>query len=302
MTFVKIKKVGDTAEHKLLDPEIVDRQQNGYSERVGFELGRKLDMLPSSANARLKAEIVALHESGVTADEVAETVNEQYDLAITGGSVRSIVSQAVGYWRKMGAKSVDEKRALVLTRIDQLERLALRGYYNSMRGKKTTFVEKQIEKLKKSEKSVAALRQAIREEMESAQEEEREVDLFNTGLIEDILVTTAEKTKTYERFEENASGDVKFLNLMRSLNRDRAELWQLSHKDLREDPDAETAKLSDEERTKRIDAVIATARNNREKAMSLMAEAAPLGGFEEENNEQQTTEEIETVITGPDDL
>jgi hypothetical protein len=247
--------------------------------------------------AQMKARMASLWRYGDTYIEIAEQVSNEFSLPdeerITANSVHYHITQMIKYWREKGLIHIDDKQAAILARYDQIELLAIEGYFASCMGKKTTMYDKQIERastgknLKSLSSDVATKRDKVRENGNRSRGgrpnsdllNDPRIDYFGSGEIKDILVLTGEKIKKYRRMEETPAGDPRFLSLLIDINDKRAKLFGLGKVNTT-NGDQELARLSDEDRSKRLVAVINQAiRRVRGGPSEALASPAPLGGF-----------------------
>lgn len=261
--------------------------------------------------AEAKARIAMLYNDDITQAEIARIIQEEFGLeSFSMSQVAYQIKRMLEYWRKVALKNIDQKQAMALTRLQQIEDLALDAYFRSMEGKVTTYQEQSINELKSSKKKAQEIREAVKIEAAQYKEqttngakkvEEKEWDIDPT-VIEKVLVETGAIIKKYERIESNAAGNPKFLDLMLKCNQERCRIWGIYTKS--EDvlsPEQEFAALSDVERTSRLQAILqkvsVRANTNIEESkahsnseISTLAKPAPLGGFIDDESEEEEQE------------
>lgn len=243
--------------------------------------------------AMLAARCAALYAEGNFITAIAEQVSEEYNLedSIDGEEVRRLINERVAYWRRLGLKHIDDKQALLLAKIDQIEELATNGYFASMSGRATYVFEKQIERAKEQKtqdkKREAAFKKkeegpsnVLEEELwESTAAPESNEPEFTNGNIEKSLITTAEKIKEYRRYEDMPAGDAKFLAIMLDCQEKRAKIWGLYIRDKAQDnADAGFAAMSDADRQDRLGVILTAAKQRLNPALvHSPSELAPVG-------------------------
>lgn len=256
--------------------------------KIGYNNGARIDDLTM---AQFKADMAALWREGHTYPKIAEAVNEKYGLIddeqYSAHDIHYHVKQMLAYWRQLAASRIDERQAMLLARLDQIEQLAVEAYFRSIEGKTTYQKNKQIERAKSKDRAKQLLDIERGERKNKFELNPRQKPLITaTEDIEgqvDLLLLTAEKINKLKKTEINRAGDVKFLNLIFNINRERAKLLGLYNKDAEHDPDREAAKLSDEQREQRLVAIIQNAKQRRSESAveSALADPSPLGGFDE---------------------
>jgi hypothetical protein len=238
--------------------------------------------------AQMKAGMAAMWSSGARYVDIAAAINERYDLqgdsAISVHAIEYHIKAMLDYWRQKGLAKMDERQAVILARFDQIEALAVEAYFASMEGKKTTQRNKQIERARSKERFNQLLKSEKRKR-ENGDKRAKTPLFIDTGELidlEDLMQVTAEKIQKNVRHESNAAGDPKFLNMLITINKERAKILGLYNRKM-DDGDNEAAKLTDEQRQARIATILSSAQNRRalQANETMLADPAPLGGFEE---------------------
>ena len=249
--------------------------------------------------AMMKADMAALWRDGETYKDIAEAVSDKYnlegDMRLKGNGIHYHIKSMLDYWRDKGLARMDERQAMILARLDQIESLALEAYFASMEGKKTHQYNKQIQRARSEDRKKQLLDKEVetREAQRNADKRKTKHPLFqDTGELADLLVVTAEKIDDHVRHEENQAGDPKFLAIMFNINKERAKILGLHNRKEMLDPDQEAAKLSDEQRQHRIATILSAARERRQASANMLAEPSPLGGFKEEQKPEATVIEV----------
>lgn len=280
----------DPSALKRADAPEYNDPEAGAQEALERRGGRERVARDRLTVANMKAQIAALYRDGVYLDEIAARVSAQFSLPqpISAKTVQYHIQQMVLYWRQAGLKSMDEKQAMLLARIDQIETLATEAYFASIEGRVTTNWERQISRARSKAADRARTVQVKGDRMSAAAEGGLEAvkeveEQQQEGQLPDILITTEEKIKEYERIEENPAGDPRFLALMMDCVDKRAKLWGAYVKEHESnDPDREYALLSDSERETRMATILQQAAMRREHRRGNLAPSAPLGGHETE--------------------
>lgn len=258
--------------------------------------------------AQRRARVAALYATNNTISAIIEQITEEFDLEVppTVAQIRNDVRAQIEFWRAEGLKHIDEKQAIVLASIDNIEELARNAYFASMEGRVTHNFEKQIERAK-AQKGQDKERERVFEERirpidlleeQMFWEENPDNDLDGSGprtarqirdndlpngRVEDFLVTTSEKIKEYKRFEATTAGDPRFLAIMLDCSDRRCKLWNLYVKDREaQNPDSAFAKMSDEDKQNRLGMILSAARNRIAPPPTHLAPEGPLGGRLEE--------------------
>lgn len=261
--------------------------------------------------AMMKADMAALWRDGETYRDIAEAVSDKYNLTgdqrLKSNGIHYHIKSMLDFWRQKGLARMDERQAMLLARLDQIESLALEGYFASMEGKKTSHVNKQIQRAKSKDRKDQLLDKVLDQRESESRDDKRykinkkQAPLFqDTGELADLLVTTQEKIDEHVRLEENSAGDVKFLALMFNINKERASLLGLHNRKEMLDPDQESAKLTDEQRHQKLATILTAARERREASTGLLAPPAPMGGFQEGHEPAHTV--IEVMLPEVDEL
>lgn len=274
--------------------------------------------------AQAKARMAFLYKEGEQLAEIGKQISYEFHLEkpLSPQLISYHVREMINYWRSKGQLHIEDKQALWLARLDQIEMLATEAYFASVRGKKTTYQETLINKLN-TPAVKKALKKVLEEEWGDGDDEKRSSGrkfkkgrrfknshkrdyLMDDESLVDILIDTAEqnaeKHKTWERFEENQAGDPRFLAIMIQISDQRARAWGLYDRAKKLDADQDMARLGDNERTKRLMAIVTTAMQRQSVAAgtSGLAPSAPLGGFKE-GEKPAEVEEIERIFEGTDD-
>jgi hypothetical protein len=247
--------------------------------------------------AQYKATMAALWRDGQSYAKIAEAVSDRYGLKgadrIHPNLVHYHIKQMLSYWRQLVAQRIDERQALALARLDQLEQLALEGYFRSVEGKETKSTSKQIERARSRERS-AQMRDNIskdkRYEKDRRYLKRDKLEAHNVEDDADLMLTMAEKTQKIIKREMAGPGDVKFLNLIFGIQKERNKLLGLYSKEAAHDGAKEAAMLTDEQRTQRLTTIFQAAQKRRTDTMSALAEPSPLGGFPVEVKEEPVPE------------
>lgn len=280
-----------------------DLANGGYDRREIQHDKPRLSRLPNGrteldklTQAQMKARIAYLYREDETLDDIAKKVSHEFNLEQTlhPNSISYHVQQMIRYWRDKGQLHIDDKMAMVLARLDQIEILATEAYFASMRGKSTTYYEKMISKMKspsmkKHLKDVIISERLDEDEKFRAKKGKKKRKNKHQNYLEDdeglgeVLLDTQEKIKEWDRHEENAAGDPRFLTIMLQISEQRAKLWGLFNHAKMTNADQDMAKLPDNERAQRLAAILQTAmtRARLEDNQTNLALASPLGGFKE---------------------
>lgn len=298
-TLVKVKREDEASVDSVVDEEFEARTR----QREARNFNR----------AKMRLYIASLYgDPDTTLSAIIESVQEEFELEVplTVKQVQGHIKAQVEMWRKESLKHIDEKLAMVLARIEQIEELATEAYFNSMQGKVVHYYENQIDKarerktqtkmreraLKKPTPETDLLEEALWEEAERKAEASNSDDFGHTSM-ENMLVTTAQKIKEYKRFEETSAGDKGFLVIMLECARERAKLWGLYVKDKSlENPDAEFARLSDTDRAERMSVLVQGVKARmglpQRNTMAQLAPHQPLGGFKSLEEKKERVGEI----------
>lgn len=274
-------KVGEQGPKKPLEKKdtykgVTPRDQMTVTQKRAMLGQDTYRHLRPAQRAELKARIAMLYADDEFLDDIAEVINEEFgfegDASLDVRSVRYYVRKQVEYWRKISVANIEVKQAAVLERINQIEQLALEGYYASMEGKSIRKIEREI-KDAKSKPRFKAIRNAVKAEYAKAKAEKREVNLTDEMFLENILIKTSEKMKEYEALEENLSGNPKFLEIILKCNQERCKIWGLyiRQADMMTQ-EQQFAAMDDKERTQRIAALIQSVKN-RESSQNSPVEA-----------------------------
>lgn len=288
LAFTKIDKAHGA---RILDPE-----QKGWENRKPSFIQQRSYRYPGGVRDRLqmaqmKAGMASLWSDGESYRDIAEKISDKYNLEgderISANGIHYHIKQMLAYWRQKGLALMDERQAIILARFDQIESLAVEAYFASMEGKRTYHKNKQIEKARSKGREKQLLDKERDKRREHLAEDKRRTqqDLFiDTGELsdmEEMLRVTAKKIQTNMRHEENQAGDPKFLNIIFAVNRERAKILGLYDRKNHDDADAESVKLTDEQRQLKIATIISAAKERRSQQANMLADPAPLGGFED---------------------
>lgn len=244
----------------------------------------------------MKASMAALWRDGDTYVEICRKINEQFNLdpeteAISPHTIHYHVKSMLDYWRQKAAARIDERQAAILTRFDQVEALALEAYWASCEGKSTQQKNKQItrarsdERLDNQVKKEVATREGMFNGRSTENTRNKKFSWATDGDLEgleDSLSEVQERIQNNVRTESNHAGDVKFLSLVFQINRERAKILGLYQKRDVDDASGQAALMSDEQREARVVNILKAARERREKQANMLADPAPLGGFQED--------------------
>ena len=305
----------------MIQPNLV---KMGHAERTIEEIEKERNREDKGRKrlrqAQMRSTIAALYAGDNTIAAIIEMTQEEFGLdePLSVSQVKGHIKAQVDYWRIQGLKHIDDKQALVLARIDQIEELATNAYFLSMQGRMTYNFERQIERARE-QKTQEKRRERIftkskpkdiideelwaetGEEVRTREAQEILEGEAPNGNIEDFLVTTSEKLKEYKRFEDTGAGDAKFLAIMLDCVDKRCKLWGLYIRDKnQENPDSAFAAMSDTDKFDRIGVLLQGAKerlalNPGESVTESdpLAPQAPLGGFLEEKTEDEQVEAIE---------
>lgn len=248
--------------------------------------------LEEVTQAQIRAEMAALYKEGESHAEIAERLNEKYGLQgpyrMTSGTISKNISALKSYWRAVGALHIDEKQALLLSRLDYLEAICINAYFASCEGKRTSYYERQLDRAKSKERQ-----KNIKEDLEAEREgrvskrakdnpvqKAKELMFSDLGNDEENVTVLAEKIKKFERTETSMAGDPRWMAQILNITEQRAKLLQMYNRKAPDDEDVKRAKLSDEERRQRFAAVInqVAIRKQIESGATNLAPAASLGG------------------------
>lgn len=255
--------------------------------------------------AMMKADMAALWRDGETYESILNIVCDKYQLSederFTVQNIQYHIKTMLNYWRKLALSRIDERQSAILARLDQIETLAIEGYFASLEGKKTTSINRQITRAKDPERKKRAIEANKQRNQEREEDGKRPLPLqadVDENMTDSLLVV-ADKTDKFKKQEENRAGDPKFLMIMFQINKERARILGLYNKDMQFDADAEAAKLTDMQREQRLATIVSSAIQRREKSIGLLAEPSPLGGFAE-GQAPETPTEIFPVETVPE--
>jgi hypothetical protein len=241
----------------------------------------------------MKARMAALWKEGESYVQIAETVSDEFglegDARLKANGINFHITKLKQYWRDQSLLHIDERQAVQLARLDQLEQLAMDAYFVSCQGSTTSNYEKQIDRARSKD------RERMLQEQIAEERERRKANLhgnvrdnpkfqfeINDGEIVETLITTHEKIKEYERRDERPAGDPKWVAIIVDIWDKRNKLWGMYNRTGPDSDDAERARLSDEQRDERIAAVLNAAINRRREITETnLAPIEPLAGFDE---------------------
>lgn len=268
--------------------------------------------------ARIKSRMVAGWQSDLSYAEIADEINAEFELEGTQQVNRHQIAQHIKTLieteKKTSLNNISEKNAMVLARLDQIEMLAQEAYFASMLGKTTKNVERQIKKAKSKDrqKQIEADFKRERARVKHLNEKNRKdhkalipdpiAPYLGTGDLPDLLETTSENIKKFTRTESNPAGDPRFLTQILNIIEMRAKLWGLMNRSDITNGDQELARLPDDERTSRLQAVVHAALVRKTEDRGNLALPAPLGGFRENEVPVELHEVIEKVEPEAEEL
>lgn len=271
-----------------------DVRDNLRKKKAGRLTGGVRD---KQTQAQMKAEMASLWRDGESYPVIAETISDRYNLEgderIKGDAVHYHVKRMLQYWRQQGLARMDERQAMCLARLDQIESLAVEGYFASMEGKRTTQYNKQIERARSKDREQQLLdaekkkREGTKIRVRNAPSDiakyggNKAALTAETGELLDLMVVTQEKIAHNVRNEENQAGDPKYLAIMFNCNRERAKILGLYQQTQSLNADQESAKLSEEDRQQRVATLLSNARERRQATANMLADPAPMGGFQD---------------------
>ena len=244
--------------------------------------------------AEMKAMVLSLYRSDVDRKTIVSEVNAQFNANLREEQVTKFVSDNVKYWKTKSLLFIEERQALVLARLDQLEVLAIEGYFASMEGRETTSYEQLINNLKKKDPATENKKRAKAANVEEAQAEWREMtnDWRDTnakqigmefGDLPDMIEETDNRIKTLQRIESNPAGDPRWVAIMLECNKERARLWSLYQRPDVKNDDQEMASMPDDVREQRLVSILHAAKARVNPNMGHLAKPQPLGGFTEKD-------------------
>lgn len=263
--------------------------------------------------AQIKARVTAMFRDDMDRHAIVRAISEEFGLTeeeeISPAFITRSVNDAVTYWKEKSMLHIDERQALVLARLDQIEVLATEAYFASCKGKKTTIFEQQLERghnnngmedIENVQRSKREYNKSFNTRVSDVSVRARDYQFMADGDIEDLMEETAQKIKKIIRIEKNPSGDPRFLNIVLDINEKRAKMWGLyERKDRDKDNEQTLARLPDEVREQRILAILHTAKNRSKDLTDLggksgmLASPQPLGGFKETKDEPTEFDEYD---------
>lgn len=255
---------------------------------------------------QMKARMASLWKDGKLYATIADAVSDEFGLEgdhrFKANNIHYHIKEMLRYWRETSLLSVDERQAMLLARLDQLEMLITEAYFASMQGKQVKGYERQINRiLKKPDEALDEFKEQIESEREGLTRKQKKRMLHTNGELEDLLAITEEKIKEVSRVEDVGYGDPKLLKLLLDVNDRRARLWQMYNRKDGANADQEMAKLSDDQRVERMAAILHNARMRKSGDKGRLAPAAPLGGFKDGTEAQEISipEEKPTEVKYP---
>lgn len=296
----------------MLNPREIKRADAPIKVRDGGLAANRIDRNTQNGRdnitmAEMKARMAFYWKQGDFYSTIAEKVSDEFGLTgedrIKKDSVHYHIKKQIEYWKKIGMLNIDEKQALLLARYQQLEDLITDAYFKSCEGRSSYYIEKQIERVNSKERE-NMMRAKLAHQRADAILKGQKILPHGNGDIEDSLVTMSEKIKEYEKYEINQAGDPKLLQMLIDINDKRCKLWNATSKDETLNADQEAARMSDEARTNRLNAVITDAMIRRFGTRGNLAAASPLGGFQIKKPETPTDEaaEPESISNKLEDL
>lgn len=290
----------------------IDVRDNLRKHKADRLAGGKRD---KQTMAQMKAEMSSLWRDGESYPAIAAIISDRYKLEgperISGNGVHYHIKRMLQYWRQQGLARMDERQAMCLARLDQIESLAVEAYFASMEGKRTTQFNKQIERARSKDREKQILeaekrnRKGNRIRVRNAPSDQvkdgpnKAALTAETGELEDLMVVTQEKINRNVRLEENQAGDPKYLAIMFNCNRERAKILGLYQQTQALNSDQESAKLTEEERMQRVSTLLSNARERRQKTANMLATPSPMGGWKEGEGPTKPPEIV--VPEDPDD-
>lgn len=252
--------------------------------------------------AEMKARITSLwKQQKESYIEIAEKVSDEFGLEgeqrLNFNNIHYHIKAQMRQWNELSRANVDERMAAILTRYDQLDGIALDAYIASMQGRSTYYHKKQVDKARGKEREKWIIEQ-IKAEREQARDEGRMVDPQILGDLEEILITTQERTEEFRRDEDTPAGDPRWVAMMVDINDKRAKLWNLYRRDDGiGNADQEAARMSDDDRRARITAMLnqALQKNSLEQVKKDGTAALSNYGPLPKKGQQQVTIDIEAV-------
>ena len=234
----------------------------------------------------MKARMSSLWRDGATYKAIAEQINDEFklrgDLSITAANINYHIKAMLNYWREKGLLAIDERQAMILARYEQLEMIATEAYFKSCRGRYTKNEERQVSRIRRQE-TLDAMSAKARKDNAKLEKKGKKPKFQGDGEMEEAMFLTQERLKNYSRVDENEAGDPRWLVIMVDINHKRAQLWGLLNKSEMSNAEQELAKMPDDVREQRIAAVLNMAQKRQQGLVKTnLADPAPLGGFEEE--------------------
>lgn len=271
------------------------RSKMGYNQQA---------LIDDMTMIQFKADMAVLWRDGETYGDIAEAINERYGLegkeCYNANDIHYHIKQMIKYWRGLVASRIDERQAMLLTRLDQIEQICIEAYFLSAQGRKTSVKmrSRQMERARSEERKSQLL------EVERRKRQQKwSLSKSKTPLVEvpddfsgesEALVETAKKIQEMQRNEENKAGDPKWMVLIFNINRERAKILGLYSKTANDDPSNDAARLTDEQRQQKLVNIINQAKQRRSEAVdTALATPAPLGGFPDPEVEDHSVPEVE---------
>jgi hypothetical protein len=266
-------------------PNNIFRDQSQYNEQNLIVRDKTMiDGIKEAEKRAVMSELWA--DENLSGRDVADEYNRRFGTLLTPKMVQYKIQHQIRKWERIGLKAVATRKAMALARIEQLEALAQDAYFASMEGRTIEGHQSTIDQVQKKSKKN---NNTIREQVESVFAEvagrngyvPNEV-LNPDGALADNVELVNQKIHQYRKLEHNKAGDVKFLKLMRDLNRDRIDIYNLTKYDTEDDPNKQAALLTDDERTTRVNTIFHNAKIRAIAGTMGLAQPEPLGGFKEE--------------------
>jgi hypothetical protein len=285
-----------------------DEEEQGLVPHGGFgsPVRKKNKERDSLTMAEMKMYMASFWRDGDTYVEIAEKINDQFNLdeesALSYNNVHYHIKGLIKEAKKQSLLHITEKQALVLARYDQLEELCTDAYFRSM-SSETKNLEKQIKqaRTRDREKQLAADLKRERAKIALVNEKraknhkklivsEHEPQVL--GDLPDAMQTMSKHIKKFTRTESKPAGDPKWVQMLIDINHKRAHLWHLLDKGDTVNQDQEFAKMSDDERASRMASVLHASMTRATQDKGMLASPSPLGGFQEEDKPEPTTQII----------
>lgn len=248
--------------------------------------------------ANMKARMSAYYKDGATYIEIADRVSDEFGLEgderLSINNIEYHISALLKQARKQASSHINERMALALARLDQIEMLVTEAYFASMKTD-TIHYERMVKNARTKDRA-----KQIKEDHER---EVKRVERINkkraakhmklkplpvldhvVGDLPELMVMTAENIKEFSRSESKPAGDPRFIAQLIDLASERAKLWGLYNRQETTNPDQDLARMPDAERSSRLAAVLHASKTRATTEPSgILASAGPLGGFNEQD-------------------